>query len=107
MRRCRLKIFLIWSSGGPFVQRRKTICAIWVEGQVKRNNSVKLFYILPVVQEEMSFKRFLIWSSGSPSLRWSKTICAISKKYIMGNIYVKMYEIWTSGLGGDFVKRKS
>ena len=41
-RRVLLKIFLIWSSGGPFVQRSGTICAILVEG-IKRNNSVKLF----------------------------------------------------------------
>ena len=39
-RRCRLKIFLIWSSGSPFVQWSRTICAILVEG-IKRNNSVK------------------------------------------------------------------
>ena len=31
-RRCILKIFLFWSSGGPFVQRSGTICAILVEG---------------------------------------------------------------------------
>ena len=30
-RRCLLKIFLIWSSGGPFVQRSGTICAILYE----------------------------------------------------------------------------
>ena len=41
-RRCRLKIFLIWSSGGPFVQRSITICAIFVEGII-RNKSVKSF----------------------------------------------------------------
>ena len=40
MRKCLLKIFLIWRSGGPFVQRGGTICAILVEG-IKRNNSVK------------------------------------------------------------------
>ena len=34
-RRCLLKIFLIWSCGGPFVQRSRTICAILVEG-IKR-----------------------------------------------------------------------
>ena len=39
-RKCLLKIFLIWSSGGPFVQLGGTICEIWVEG-IKRNNSVK------------------------------------------------------------------
>ena len=39
-RRCFLKIFLIWSSGGPFVQQSRTICAIFIEG-IKRNNSMK------------------------------------------------------------------
>ena len=56
----------------------------------------------PVVQE-MSFIRFLIWSSGGPPVRWSCTICAILKEGIMGNIHVKLYEIWTSGSGGDVV----
>ena len=41
-KRCRLKIFLILSSGGPFVQRSRTVCAILVEG-IMRNNSVNLF----------------------------------------------------------------
>ena len=55
----------------------------------------------------MSFRRFLIWSSGSSPVLWRKTIYAILKKDIMGNIYVKLYKIWTSGLGGDVVQRKS
>ena len=41
-RKCCLKVFLIWSSSSPFIQRSLTICAILVEG-IKRNNSVKLF----------------------------------------------------------------
>ena len=41
-RRCRLKIFLIWSYGGPFAQRSRPICVILVEG-IMRNNSEKLF----------------------------------------------------------------
>ena len=41
-RRCLLKIFLIWSSGSPFVQRSGTICAILLWG-IKRNNSAKSF----------------------------------------------------------------
>ena len=41
-RRCPLKIFLIYKSGGSFVQWRGTICAILVAGTI-RNNSVKLF----------------------------------------------------------------
>ena len=54
-----------------------------------RNNSVKLFKLRSVVQEEMSFKRFLIRSSGSPPVQWSKTIYATLKKGIMGNMHVK------------------
>ena len=42
LRRCLLKIFFIWSSGSPFVQRSGIICAILVEG-IKKNNSMKLF----------------------------------------------------------------
>ena len=51
----------------------------------------------------MSFKIFLVWSSGSPPVWWSGTICAILKEGIMGNIHVKLYDIWTSWLGGDAV----
>ena len=48
-----------------------------------------------LVQEEMSFKRFLNWSSGSPPLRRSGTIYAVLNEGIMGNIHVKLHEIWT------------
>ena len=41
-RKCHLKVFLIWSSGSPFIQQSITTCAILVEC-IKRNNSVKLF----------------------------------------------------------------
>ena len=45
-RRCHLQIFLIWSSGGPFVQWSGTICANLVVGNM-RKNSVNLFRIGP------------------------------------------------------------
>ena len=41
-RRSRLKLFSIYSPGGHFVQRSRTILAILVEGK-PRNISVKLF----------------------------------------------------------------
>ena len=59
-RRCRLKIFLIWSSGGPFVQPSRTICKISVK-DIMRNNSVKLFWIWTsgsggnVIQKDISY----------------------------------------------------
>ena len=61
---------------------------------------MKLFGFGLVVQE-MSFKRFLIWSSRSPPIQWSGTIWdrAILKEGIMGHIHVKLYKIWTCGLG--------
>ena len=44
----------------------------------------------------MSFKRFIL-NSGAPPVQWSGTIYAILKEGIMGNIHVKLHEIWTSG----------
>ena len=51
----------------------------------------------------MSFKRFLIWSSGDPPVQWSRTIYAILKESILVMCHVKLYEIRTSGSGGDVV----
>ena len=51
----------------------------------------------------MVFKKLHIWSSGGPPVQWSGTIYAIFKEGIMGIIHVKLYEIWTSGSGGDVI----
>ena len=50
-------------------------------------------------------KDFLSGALAAPFVQQSRTICAILKEGIMGNIHVKLYEIWTSILGGD-VKKK-
>ena len=42
----------------------------------------------------MLFKRFIIWSSGSPPVQLRGTIHAILKEGIMGNIHVKLYDIF-------------
>ena len=68
-----------------------------------RGHHEEQFCFGPVVQEEVSFKRFLIWSSCGPHVQWSGTIYAILKEGIIGNIHVTLYEIWTSGSGGDVV----
>ena len=47
-----------------------------------------------------------IWSSVDPPVQWSGTIYAFLKEGIMGNIRVKLYEIRTSGSGGDVVSRR-
>ena len=51
----------------------------------------------------MSIKRFLIWGSGDPPVQWSGTFYAILIEGFVGNIHVKLYEIRTSGSGGDVV----
>ena len=58
------------------------------------------------VGQEMLFKTFLIWSFGDPPVRWSENIYAILKEVTMRNIHVKLYEIWTSGSGGDIALDK-
>ena len=43
----------------------------------------------------MSFNIFIIWSSGGPPVN----IYAILQEVIIGNIHVKLFEIWTSSSG--------
>ena len=95
------RIFLIWNSDGPFVLWSEIICAVLVEGYQEEQFCEIIFEFGPVVQEKMSFKIFLIWSSGGPPVQWSETINANLKEGIMGNNHVKLYEIWTCGLGED------
>ena len=71
-RRCLLKIFLIWSSGGPFVQQSRTICAFFIYFffcyRVSRGTILwNYFEFGPVVAEEMSFKIFLYLELWQPS----------------------------------------
>ena len=47
-RNCHLNVFVIWSSGRPFVHLSVTICAILEEG-IQRNNAVKLFEFKDVI----------------------------------------------------------
>ena len=58
-KRYRLKIFLVWSAGRPFVQRSGNICAILVEG-ILRNNYVKLFRIRASGSEVDVVKRYFL-----------------------------------------------
>ena len=56
-----------------------------------------------LLQEKMSLKKILILRSGSPPVWCGKTIYEIMKDGIMGNIHVKLYEIWTGGSKGNVV----
>ena len=44
-----------------------------------------------------------IWSSGGPTVWWSGNIYEVLKEGKVGSIHVKLFEIWTSGSGGDVV----
>ena len=81
-RRFLLKIFLIWSSGSPFVQRSR-LCNFG-RGHFEEQFCDFFFNL------GHSLKRFLTWSSGGPPVQWSGTIYAILKEDIMGNILVKL-----------------
>ena len=96
----RFNVVLIWISDSTFVQLSVIICAFLLEG-IQRNDSVNYFEFGSVVQ--MSFKRLHIWSSGHTPVLWSSTSYAILEESIIGNIHVKLYNIWTSGPGGNVV----
>ena len=78
--RCLIKMFLIWSSEGHFVQLSGTI---FVRG-IKWN---KFFEIIlsfgPVVQEEISLKDISYIELCQPLFQQSKIICAILEEGIM------------------------
>ena len=85
IRACRLKIFIIWSSGGPLLQWSWTICAVL---QSVSRKTIPWNYF-------KFFKIFLISSSGCPFVQKSEGI--------LRNKSVNLFRIWASGSGGDFV----
>ena len=51
----------------------------------------------------MTFKDISYLQLWGPFVQQSRTICAILTEGIKGNIYVKYFQIWTDGSGGDGV----
>ena len=47
----------------------------------------------------MSFNILNVFNSGSHFVQCRVNICAILKDGIVGNIYMKSFRIWISGLG--------
>ena len=83
-RRYILKIFHIWSSGGPFVQWSGTICAILVEGIMRAFLEI-ILNLDQWFRRRCRLKTFLIWSSGGPFVHRNETICATLVEDIMRN----------------------
>ena len=97
-RKCRLKVFLIWISGSPFVQQSETICAILVEG-IMRKNSVKLFLNLDQWFKSRCCLKDSYLELWQPScLKEQNHLCNFERGH-HGYVHVKLYEIWTSGSG--------
>ena len=69
----------------------------WCIGICLKRSHLKIFIII------FSPSGHVVQSS-SPFVWWCATICAILVKGIMRNNSVKLFWIWTSGLGADVVK---
>ena len=79
--------FSIFSSGGHFVQRSRTILAIFD----KLHQGIIHMKMGPLALEKMSFKSFSIFSSGGHFVQRSRTILAILVKGHPRNIPVKLF----------------
>ena len=89
-RRCVKKIFLIWSSGGPYSQKSGIICAILVES-IHEEQFCEIILNLDEWFRRCVLKIFLIWRSGDHFVQPSRTICAILVEGIMRNNSVKLF----------------
>ena len=112
-RRCHLKTFLIWSSGGPFVQRsafcsaeRNHLC-FFGSGHYEEQFCKIILNLGQWFTSRCHFKIFLIWSSGSPFVQPRGTIYALLVEGIKMNSSVKLFWIWTCGSGGDVFEKIS
>ena len=83
-RKCRLKIFIIWSSGCRFVQLLEPFVKFWwrvlCEIILNLDQWFRRRYLLKI---------FIMWSSGGPFVKRGGTICAILVEGIKRTISVK------------------
>ena len=89
-RRCRFTCFSIFSSGGHFVQRSRTILAILIKGH-PRNIPVQLFLNRTFGLGGDVVKGFSIFSFDGHFVQRSRTILAILVKGHQRNIPVKLF----------------
>ena len=81
-RSCRLKIFLIWSSGGPFVQWSGTICAILVKRHYEKQICEIILNLDQRFRRRCLLKIFLIWSSGGPFVQRNEPFVQFCRGYL-------------------------
>ena len=75
-RKCLLKIFLIWSSGGPFFRAAESF-EQFGRGYQEEQFCEIILNLDKWFRRRCLLKIFLIWSSGGPFVQRSKTIWAI------------------------------
>ena len=90
-RRCHLNIFLIWRSGGLFVQWSGTTSAIMVKG-IMRNNSLKLFRISTSGSVGNVIKRHFLSRALAASLFGGAEPFVIWKRVSRGTILCNNFE---------------
>ena len=90
-RRCRLKIILIWSSDGHFVQLSGTIGAMFVNGHNEKQFFARILNFDQWFRRRCRLNVFLIWSSGSPFVQRSKTVSAILVEACMRNNSAQLF----------------
>ena len=95
--------FSIFSSGGHFVQRSRTILAIFDKVASGDHSYEIILKWAHWPWRRCPFKSFSIFSSGGHFVQRSRTILAILVKGHPRNIPVKLFWNLPIGLGGDVV----
>ena len=117
MRTISVKLFWFWTSGsGDFIWRyylelcqplsaeQNHLCNFG-RGHHEEHFCEMILNLDQWFRRRCHFKTFLIQSSGDPCIKPSRTVCANLVEAIMRNNSVKSFLIWTSGSGGNVIKR--
>ena len=95
--------FSIFSSGGHFVQRSRTILAVFGKGSSKEHSCEIILKSAHRPRRRCRLKGFSIFSFDGHFVQRSGTILAILVKGHPRNIPVKLFWNLPNGLGGDVV----
>ena len=102
-RGCRLKIFLIWSSGQPFCSTERNHLCNFIRGHYEEQFCEFILNLGLWFRRRCLLKIFPIRSSGGPFVKRSRTICAILVEGIMRNNSVNIFQICASEHLKDFL----
>ena len=95
------KIFIIWSSGSPFVLWKNHLCNFG-RGHYEEQFCEIILNLDQWFRRRCLLKIFLIWSSGGPFVQGSGTICAILVEDTLRNNSMNLFQICACGSGDVF-----